>query len=287
LKVGDRVLGTLTVYRVASQRFSSLDTSLTGSFADSFALFWDLVNARRLESEARLAIQQLQDEHESKRLTQRSKVLVHQAKNGWREMQILLRRLESLESDGRIKEVVKRAQVLAHKELASLLGDDDLAEPGAIDVAQELRDLARSRQGQLRDAHIKPRFDISQVPLIRMPEHEFREVVNNLIANAIWAVREAKRTRGEIEFGAMLDTKSKREEVVIWISDNGVGIPRDAIPAIFNRGFTTSRAKGGTGLGLFLARSIVESYGGQIVVESRVNEYSRFEVRWPLKWIAA
>jgi signal transduction histidine kinase len=277
----------MTVYRVASQHFSSLDTSLTGSFADAFALFWDLVNARRLESEARRAIQQLQDDYEAQRLTQRSKVLLHQAKNGWREMQILIRRLASLDADGRVKEIARRSQDLAEKELASLLGDDELAGPQSIDVCQELRDLAKSRQGQFRDAHIKVRFDLSPVPLITMPEHELREVLNNLIANAIWAVREAKRSQGEIELGAMLDNKGKRQEVVVWVRDNGIGIPRDLIPMIFTRGFTTSRAKGGTGLGLFLARSIVESYGGEILVESRVNDYARFEVRWPMKWIAA
>jgi GAF domain-containing protein len=290
LRVGDRALGTMTVFLALADRFAPELLSLMATFANCFALFWDRVGASRQKGEVTAQLQSLMYEHEARRLDERSNVLLHQAKNGWRELQILLRRLEAIDGDGRTREILRRAKELADRELASLLGDDSLLEPQAIDVGQELRSMIRNRQLQLRDNRIKVNFAISEVPLIKMPEHEFKEVINNLVANAIWAIRETGRGSGKIEIGSQVQSRvrgERNQEVVIWVEDNGIGIPRDSLEDIFRRGFTTSRNKGGTGLGLFLTRSIVESYGGQVRVESRLGEGSRFEVRWPLHWISA
>ena len=66
-------------------------------------------------------------------------------------------------------------------------------------------------------------------------------------------------------------------------SDHGIGIAADRLPKIFDRfeRAVSSTHYGGLGLGLYLARSIVESHGGAITVESRVGEGSTFTVRLP------
>ncbi len=290
LMVGDRVLGTMTVFLSFRDKFAPEGLSLMATFANCFALFWDRVQVGERELAARTETQALRDEHEARRLDERSKVVLHQAKNGWRELQILLKRFEAIDTEGRAREVLRRAQDLAARELATLLDDAALSEPQAIDVGQEVRTMVRNRQLQLRDSRIHVTLVLDDVPLIKMPEHEFKEVLNNLVANAIWAIRQAGRGAGELEIGTNVQTRgkgAKNAELVIWVRDDGVGIPRDSLEDIFRRGFTTSRGKGGTGLGLFLTRSIVESYGGQIRVESRLGEGARFEIRWPLHWISA
>jgi CheY-like chemotaxis protein len=76
-------------------------------------------------------------------------------------------------------------------------------------------------------------------------------------------------------------------KLVIEVADTGTGIPTDKLPHIFEK-FTQadssiSRKYGGTGLGLAITRKLVEIYGGQIRVESRVGEGSTFIVELPFE----
>ena len=83
----------------------------------------------------------------------------------------------------------------------------------------------------------------------------------------------------------VVNTKRKREMVVIEFADTGQGIPADDLPRIFDRFFRSeaSRAagEGGFGLGLSIAKSIVDSMGGQIEVESEERKGTTFIVRVP------
>lgn len=82
-----------------------------------------------------------------------------------------------------------------------------------------------------------------------------------------------------------VQTRRKRENVLIEVADSGQGIPADDLPRIFDRFFRSeaSRAagEGGFGLGLAILRSIVESMGGEIHVASTVGEGTNVTVRLP------
>ena len=73
-------------------------------------------------------------------------------------------------------------------------------------------------------------------------------------------------------------------EAYLSVRDTGAGIAAEEQPHIFDRFYRAdpARSRGGTGLGLALARSIVLAHGGQISVESRVGQGSCFTVRLPL-----
>jgi signal transduction histidine kinase len=83
----------------------------------------------------------------------------------------------------------------------------------------------------------------------------------------------------------MAKTRRKRETIILVISDTGQGIPPDDLPRIFDRFFRSeaSRAagEGGFGLGLAIAKSIVDSMGGEIEVESEIGQGTTFLVRVP------
>jgi two-component system, OmpR family, sensor histidine kinase ArlS len=83
----------------------------------------------------------------------------------------------------------------------------------------------------------------------------------------------------------MVKTKRKRDMVLILISDTGQGIPAEDLPRIFDRFFRSeaSRAagEGGFGLGLAIAKSIIDSMGGEVEVESVVGEGTTFLIRIP------
>ncbi len=103
-----------------------------------------------------------------------------------------------------------------------------------------------------------------------------REVVNNLFDNAIKFTE-----KGEIEVGLSAD----KDNVTFYMRDTGVGVPVGDLPHLFQKFYrvdnTPTRTIGGTGLGLFICRKIVEMLGGKIWAESIVGKGSTFYISLP------
>jgi signal transduction histidine kinase len=78
---------------------------------------------------------------------------------------------------------------------------------------------------------------------------------------------------------------SEGEEVVLSVTDTGVGIPTRELPRIFERFYRVDRARsretGGTGLGLSIVKHVIENHGGTVNVTSELGRGTRFEVRLP------
>ncbi len=113
----------------------------------------------------------------------------------------------------------------------------------------------------------------------------FAQIVSNLISNAIKFTEE-----GKIEFGYYLDSKlANKDEVLFYVKDNGIGIPKDKQKLIFERfrqvDDSYNKRYGGTGLGLAITKSLVDSLGGRIWVESEKDKGSVFYFTLPGKTI--
>ena len=104
-----------------------------------------------------------------------------------------------------------------------------------------------------------------------------RTAVNNLLDNAI----KYNRPGGRVTVGYT----EKEGAIVIEVSDNGIGIPREELPRIFERFFRVDKARsretGGTGLGLSIVKHIAELHGGGVLVESEEGEGSTFGIVVP------
>lgn len=98
-------------------------------------------------------------------------------------------------------------------------------------------------------------------------------VVTNLVKNAIQAVEDVKNP------AVLVAVTQEDQEVVICISDNGIGISEENIEKIFEPKFTTKSS--GMGLGLAMVKSIVENYKGSITMTSKLNKGTIFKVRFP------
>jgi signal transduction histidine kinase len=94
-----------------------------------------------------------------------------------------------------------------------------------------------------------------------------KEALSNIIQNAIKYSPSGKNV--------LINVKDKQEKVLVEIIDNGMGIPEEEIPLIFNEFYRASNVKSeikdGTGLGLTISKHIVEGHGGKIWVKSKVN----------------
>lgn len=102
------------------------------------------------------------------------------------------------------------------------------------------------------------RIDSGPMPEVRVPPATLREVLNELFRNA------ADATKGC--GGVTLETHRDANQLRIRVRDNGPGIPPHERGHVFRRGFTTK--PDGHGLGLFLARHLLESHGGRLSAES-------------------
>jgi len=109
-------------------------------------------------------------------------------------------------------------------------------------------------------------------PVIQGDEQRLRQVIDNLLSNAI----KYSPDGGLIEVGGIVDEHS----VTIYVRDHGVGLTESDQDRIFERFYRVddalSRRTQGTGLGLFLARAIVEAHGGKMRVESQPGQGSTF-----------
>ena len=119
-------------------------------------------------------------------------------------------------------------------------------------------------------------------------EERLRQVLTNLIGNAI----KYSPNGGEIRLGGWAARGlNGRESVVLYVADEGIGIPSHELPHIFERFYridsSLRRSTAGTGLGLFLARKIVEAHGGQIWARSEVDKGTTFFFSLPVEQAAA
>lgn len=144
-----------------------------------------------------------------------------------------------------------------------------------VDLKQCLDEALKGLEWSAKQKNVSLLVDIPQdLPRIQADPDTFREVLSNLISNAV----KYNRTGGRVTIRARDQNGSVRVEV----EDTGVGIDEKEIPFIFEQFYRARdrevRAQEGTGLGLAIARKIVRAHGGAMEVKSRKGEGSTFAV---------
>ena len=134
------------------------------------------------------------------------------------------------------------------------------------------------------NVRLETSFDPS-VGKINMVPQDIARVILNLLNNAFYAVGEKAKLQsasGGYEPRVIITTKKLDGKVEITVTDNGNGIPKTIIDKIFHPFFTTKPSGQGTGLGLSLAYDIVKAHGGEISMETKEGEGSKFVCHLPL-----
>jgi two-component system sensor histidine kinase BaeS len=181
---------------------------------------------------------------------------------------------------------------LMHGEVIHLqrLVDDlrtlSLADTGELSLNTRLVDpaalLERTALAYLMPAEeqgLTLRVDAQEaLPSVNVDTDRMTQVFNNLVSNAL-----RHTTSGEIVLSAQQVDSSVR----LAVTDTGAGIPAEDVPFVFDRLYRGDKARSrgndaSSGLGLAIAKAIVEAHGGTIAVESTVGEGSTFTVRLPV-----
>lgn len=133
---------------------------------------------------------------------------------------------------------------------------------------------------KMKLANVEGVFNLSEdLPLVPCDSSQIQQVVLNLIMNATEAMHNRPHGgRVEVTTATSADSSS----VVMTISDNGEGIPKENLSKIFDPFFTTKPEGKGVGLGLAVLYGIVEAHGGEVDVKSKVGEGTTFTVTLPL-----
>ncbi|HEY8470749.1 MAG TPA: HAMP domain-containing sensor histidine kinase [Longimicrobiales bacterium] len=176
------------------------------------------------------------------------------------QTQVLTRQVNQLLESSRLEAGALELQ-LEDVELAAIL-----------DAVRRAFDAVARRKGITLTVEAEP----SAPRRLRVDVERIRnEVLGNLLSNAFKFTPEGGRVR--------LVARGVGDAVELEVSDTGVGIPEAELPYIFEKYYQVGRhaRKSGAGLGLAIARQVVEAHGGTITAESRPSQGATFRVRLP------
>lgn len=149
--------------------------------------------------------------------------------------------------------------------------------PEPTDIAKLTRDIVESLKRKIDAKGLKLGLDLPALPTVQLDPTLAHEVFVNLLENAIRYTREG----GSIRISAA----DASDEIVWKITDDGIGIPKDQQPKIFEKFFRATNAVDfsgdGNGLGLYLTKFIVTSWGGELRFVSEEGKGTTFTVTVP------
>jgi PAS domain S-box-containing protein len=281
LITGDRVRGVLSLgYAGREDRLGTGEVALVEELARRAALALD--NAMLFEKERRA--------HEQATAAVRTRdevlgVVAHDLRTPLSAISIFAALLEdsvaSEEDRQRAATILRSAEQMdrliqdlldvARLEAGYLHLAPEAHEPAALvgEAVEMLQESAAAQGLRLEDSVL------ADLPAVRADSHRVRQVLSNLVANALKATPRG----GSVRLGA----KQVGEEVVFFVRDTGPGIPQEKLPYLFQRFWQARRGdRTGAGLGLAIAKGIVEAHRGRIWVESEPGTGSTFFFSLPV-----
>lgn len=222
-------------------------------------------------------------------------MLSHELRNPMTAIMFALNCLEnnlSLDSDSQeMVEIISRQSNHMKRLLSDLLDVARLTnnrikfEKSTVDLRDIISELVPAVEPGFADKFQSFQTEIPDEPvLIHADGVRIKQVIGNLLENA----RKYTPPHGRIK----LTVKINRERAVVRVEDNGVGIREDVLESLFDLFYqveqTRDREIGGMGVGLFLAKKILEHHKGRVFVESRgLNQGSCFGFEIPLRQIGS
>jgi signal transduction histidine kinase len=150
-----------------------------------------------------------------------------------------------------------------------------------LDVNEAVREMIVLLRSEAAQYSISVRTELAaDLPQVRGDRVQLQQVMMNLISNSIDAMRDVDGTR-EL---AIKSRRAEKQQLMVSVSDTGVGLPPQQAEQIFDAFFTTKVH--GTGMGLSISRSIVESHSGRLWAADNSPRGASFHLILPTKVVA-
>jgi len=177
---------------------------------------------------------------------------------------------ERIVKDGtRAAEIISRIRLLFQK---------GTPQEERVDVNEVIEEMIVLLRGEATRYSISVRTDLAaDLPHVVGDRVQLQQVIMNLMTNSMDAMKSEDGTR-EL---AIQSQRAENEQLLVSVSDTGVGLPPEQVDQIFNAFFTTKPH--GTGMGLRICRSIVESHGGRLWAGDNSPRGASFYVSLPTK----
>ena len=175
------------------------------------------------------------------------------------------------------EEIMRMGRLIGDlEELARFEGGNLNLNKSEFDLSELIQNIIRNFESDFRNKGIELAFNAGEM-LLYADKDKISQVIVNLLSNALKYTSEG----GRVE----ILTKEGKETIEIAVRDNGRGIPEEDLPYIFERFYRADKSRnrltGGSGIGLTIAKTLVEAHAGKIQVKSQINAGSEFLVILP------
>lgn len=184
--------------------------------------------------------------------------------------------------EAHLKSIIEETQILSR--LVDDLRTLALAESGALHLKREstnlaelIRDVVSELEAQAKEKEIRINLSLDGEEELQVDPRRVHEVLTNLLSNAL---RYTPRS-GEIHVRLTETGTGAGRSATISVEDNGPGIEPVDLPHVFER-FYKSSDSGGMGLGLSIAKYVIEAHGGKIWAESEVGKGTQISFTLPV-----
>lgn len=145
------------------------------------------------------------------------------------------------------------------------------------DVNKLIQDSIAFIDPRLTRAQVTVQLNLGEIPEVLIDRDKISEIIINLMDNAVFACKED----GTVTVNTCIPSGSE-EHILIEVIDTGEGIAPEHLRTVFDPLFTTKAVGEGSGLGLAVARRVVEEHGGKITLSSNLGEFTIIQVALPL-----
>src|ERR1700730_4452371 len=174
-----------------------------------------------------------------------------------------------------VKDATRAAEIIARVRLVFKKG---VAERELVDVNELIREMIILLRNEMSRHSISVRTELAEaLPQVMGDRVQLQQVMMNLIMNSIDAMKDVDGTR-ELTINSQ---SAESEQLMVSVSDTGVGLPSQQANQIFNAFFSTKAY--GTGMGLRISRSIVESHSGRLWAADNSPCGATFHLTLPAK----
>jgi PAS domain S-box-containing protein len=151
-----------------------------------------------------------------------------------------------------------------------------------VEVNDVIHHTAALVNRQYLKSEISLILELENTPLyIHGSPFQLEQVFLNMLSNSKFALEKKAENNNSFDKKIVIRSWQSNKSIYIELKDNGIGIPKDLLLKVFDPFFTTKNVIEGTGLGLSISYGIIKRMQGEIIVESIVNEFSRFLIRIP------